>query len=107
MSLTKTITCQIILSMLAIIGCSKDPKKLVESGKKYLAEAKYNEALIELRSAVNLNPQLTEAHYELAVAYLAVGQMPAAKQELERTVLLQPGNMQAQLKYGKDRKSVV
>src|SRR5437762_1210030 len=92
---------QIILAfVLVLVGCSRDPNALLESGKKYLAEGKYNEAAIELRSAINLNPQLAEAHYNLALVYLGVGQLGDANQALEKTISLQPHNMAAQLKHG-------
>jgi tetratricopeptide (TPR) repeat protein len=74
--------------------------KLVDSGKKYLSQGKYNEAVIELRSAISLNPQLADAHYQLALVYLTVGQLRDASQEIQKTVALQPGNLAAQLKYG-------
>src|SRR5262245_29520578 len=100
MLLRKFVVCQMILSILLLLGCYKDPKKFVESGKKFLAESKLNEAMIQLRTAIQLNPQLPEAHYNLALVYLAMGALSEANQELAKTVSLQPGNMPAQLKYG-------
>src|SRR5438874_4321076 len=100
MLLRKSVVCQTILSTLVILGCSKDPKKLVESGKNFLAESKPNEAVIQLRNAIQMNSQLPEAHYNLALAYLALGAVGDATQELEKTVTLQPGNVPAQLKHG-------
>ena len=38
-----------------------------------MAEGKYTDAALELRSAIKLNPQLPEAHYQLALAYLHMG----------------------------------
>src|SRR5262245_53116274 len=100
MSLRRIAVCHMIVSILVLSACSKDPEKLLESGKKYLAESKYSEATIQLRSAINVNPQLAEAHYLLATVYLETGQIADAKQELFKTVQLQPRNTAAQLKHG-------
>src|SRR5262249_13029561 len=100
MLLRKSVVCQTILSILVIMGCSKDPKALVEIGKNFLAESKPDQAVIQLRKAIQLNPQLAEAHYNLALAYLATGALDDANQELEKTVTFQPANMPAQLKHG-------
>src|SRR5262245_31081561 len=89
-----------VLTILILAGCSRDPNRLVESSKKYLAEKKYSEAIIELRNALKLNPQMVEAHYQLALAYLQVGMLGEAKQEINRTIQLQPGNIDAQLMHG-------
>ncbi len=83
MSQRKTFFWILVLSALAILGCSRDPQKLVESGKKYIAAGKYTDAVLELRSAVQLNSQLPEAHYQLAIAYLHMAMTRDADQELE------------------------
>src|SRR5437867_12356107 len=100
MLLKRAVICPTIVFVVVILGCSKNPGKLVDSGKRYLAQGKYSEAAIELRSAINLNPQLAEAHYQLALVYLAVGRFIEASQEIQKAVVLQPGNLAAQLKHG-------
>jgi len=89
-----------ILVVVVLLGCSRDPNKLIESGKKYIAEGKYREATIELRSAIQLSAQSAEAHYQLARAYLYLGSIADANQELNQTVLLQYANLDAQLIRG-------
>ena len=90
----------VVLSVLVMCGCFRNPTRLVESGKKYIAEAKYNDAVIELRNAIKVNPQLAEAHYQLSLAYLHLGSTAEANQEVDRTIVLQPGNRTAQLLHG-------
>src|SRR5262245_33902449 len=96
----KNSVCGMVLASLLVFGCSRDPLKFVESGKKYIAEGKYEAGVIELRNALKINSQLPQAHYELAVAYLHLGRLAEAKQELNRTILVQPQNLPAQLRYG-------
>src|SRR5262245_5061988 len=90
----------VALAGFLMLGCSRDPQKLVQSGVRYMAEGKYNEAVIELKSAIQRNPQLPEAHYQLGLAYLRLGLVAEANQELNRTVVLQPANLAAQLIRG-------
>ncbi len=81
-------------------GCSKDPQKLVASGKAYLAEQKYKEAAIQFKSAINANPQYADAHYQLGLTYLHTQQPLEAAQEFTKVALLDPNNLDAQLKAG-------
>src|SRR5947207_8419327 len=89
----------IIVTIAVVWGCSRDPNELVESAKQYISAGKYNEAVIELRNAIKLNPQLAEAHYQLGLAYLRGGAATDARQEFNRTVLIQTGNAEAQILY--------
>jgi putative PEP-CTERM system TPR-repeat lipoprotein len=81
-----------------IAGCSKDPKKYIASGKQYLAQGKYSEAIIELKNAIKADPNLPEAYYQLALAQLSAGQLGDAYQTLLRTLQLSPYNLDAQLR---------
>src|SRR5215472_2869493 len=90
----------LIVALLFAYACSRDPRKLTENGKKYLAEQKYNEAVIEFRNAIKLSPQLFEAHAGLALAFLGLGQLNDADPEFAKAIPLQPDNMELQLKYG-------
>src|SRR5262245_22594246 len=96
----KNSVCGMVVASLLVFGCSRDPLKFVESGKKYIAEGKYEAGVIELKNALKINSQLPQAHYELAVAYLHLGRLAEAKQELNRTILVQPQNLQPKLRKG-------
>lgn len=85
---------------LAGAACSKDPKEFLDSGKKYFAEQKYSEAAIQLRNAINIDPQMAEAHYQLGQVYIRLGQPRDAAQEFKTVALLDPGNLDAQVKAG-------
>src|ERR1700733_14998012 len=89
----------LLLTLLA--GCSTDPNKqklkYFSSGEKYFKQGKMQEAAIEFRNAVRLDPGFVEAHYQLARAYLGLRNPEAAYQELVETVELNPKNWEAQL----------
>jgi tetratricopeptide (TPR) repeat protein len=85
------------LLVLLFAGCSHDPKKFIVTGKQYLAQGKYREAIIEFRNAVQAAPNFPDAHYQMALGYLVSGEFPDAYQTLLRAVQLDPNNLQAQL----------
>lgn len=61
----------------------------MESGRDFLLEGRYNEAISELSTAVSLDPKLTEAHNLLGVAYDKKGFADRAKESFERAVKLE------------------
>jgi tetratricopeptide (TPR) repeat protein len=91
----------ISLVMLLAAGCSSDPNKekhaYLNSGDKYYQSGKYQEAAIQFRNAIEIDPRLAAAHWQLARAYLRLGNSEAAYHELTETVTLEPGNPDAQL----------
>src|SRR5262249_19932556 len=100
-SMKRLLLCQaLMVNLLLVAACSRDPEQLVASGKKYLAEGKYKEAALEFRAAINAVPGLATAHFELGLTYIAMGQPGNAYQELERAASLDPSDIEAQLKYG-------
>lgn len=92
----------IVASLVA--GCHSDPnvrkQKYLESGKRYSAEGKYNEAIIQFSNALKNDKAYPDAHLELARAYKHLGRYSAAYAEYMRTVSLQPSNAQARVELG-------
>ena len=88
-----------------LVGCSRDPNvrkhKYFESGQRYFEQGKLDEAAIEFRNAIGLDPAYAEAHYQLALVYLNQQQWPRAAQELARTTELQPANYSARAEMAK------
>jgi tetratricopeptide (TPR) repeat protein len=90
-----------LILLLFLSACSRDPQKrkaaYLTSGSKYMAAGKYQEAVIQFRNAIEIDPRFAAAHYRLAQAY---GKLQAPQQtyrELLATVELEPGNADAQL----------
>jgi tetratricopeptide (TPR) repeat protein len=84
---------------LSVAGCSRNPEKYLASGDKYFKAGKYTEAILQYRNAVQVNPRLGKAHFQLAQAYLAVQALQPAYKELQQTVDVDPGNVEAQLQF--------
>ena len=57
--------------------------KQLSLGEKYLSEEKYDEAIVALRRAIEINPNNPEAYLKLADAYIAKGDTQSAIQALE------------------------
>jgi len=85
-------------------GCHGDPnvrkQKYLESGKRYEAAGKYNEAVIQFSNALKIDKSFADGHYELAKTYMHMGQIRIAYSELMYTVTLQPSNYKARLDLG-------
>jgi tetratricopeptide (TPR) repeat protein len=85
------------LVVLSLVACSRNANQYAASGDKYFAAGRYNEAVIQYRNAVQINPKLVRAHYQLSQAYLRLRSIQAAYNELRETVALDPSNSDAQL----------
>jgi tetratricopeptide (TPR) repeat protein len=85
-------------------GCG-DPAKREQQhlsrAEAYLEEGKTAEAVLELRNALQLVPNDARAHHALARAYLAANQSDKALWELQETIRLDAGNLDARLQYGR------
>ncbi len=92
------------VACLGLSGCKHDPnkqkQKYLESGKRYEGDGKYREAVIQFSNALRVDKNFAPAHYELAKTYLQLGSVVAGYQELQRTVQLNPSNLQARLDLG-------
>jgi tetratricopeptide (TPR) repeat protein len=91
--------CLICLLTAALASCNRDPnlrkQKYFESGQKYYAQAKYNEARIQYSNAVQVDPRFADAHYELGRTFLRLGNGGRAYQEFTRTVEVNPADYRA------------
>jgi putative PEP-CTERM system TPR-repeat lipoprotein len=92
------------LAGLTVAGCGRDPevrkREYVESGDAYLKNGKVQEALIEYRNAVQLDPRYAAARVKLADVYVTVGNGGGALNEYVRAADLLPDDAALQVKAG-------
>lgn len=67
----------LLFATVALTGCSRDPevvkREYVQSGDRYAAEGRHQEATIEYRNALQEDPRFGDALVKLAESYRALG----------------------------------
>lgn len=93
-----------LLCVLALAGCSKSPSEKAaahrEKAAAYLKDGKLDEAVLELRSALQAVPKDKEALLRLGEAYLKKGQLGDSFQAYRRAAEIDPKDVEAQVKLG-------
>lgn len=79
----------VLALVVAMLGaCAEKPDTLVDSAKDYLAKGDAKAAVIQLRSALQKNPDVAEARYLLGRTLLDTGDVPTAEKELRKALEL-------------------
>src|SRR5262245_43597673 len=65
---------------------SEEAKSLLSKGLQYLDQARYQQAIAAFRQALETDPHLTTAQYDLGVAYFSNGQFEEARQSFEEVL---------------------
>src|SRR5437016_269455 len=86
------------------VGCAQSPaakkQKYLEKGAKYYTDGKYNEAVVELKNALQIDPKFVPALIVLGRAYRAKSWNADAARELGRAVELDPSSTEARVDLG-------
>ncbi len=81
------------LFLLALVpSCAEDAKSLVGQGLRDLNQARYEAAIGSFRRALELDPTLAIARYDLGVCYFSQGQFDEARRSFEESRRLNPGH---------------
>ena len=87
------------LLLLLLASCTRDPKvraqRELENANKFFAKAKYREAALMYKRALQQDMRFGEAYYRLALTELKLGNYGDAMRGLRRAVELQPNNTDA------------
>lgn len=76
------------------------PKTSIHYGTLAAAKGSLLQAILYFQTALLYDPNLVEAHYDLALAFEQLGWTPSALQEYERTLSLAPGHADAHNNLG-------
>lgn len=91
-----------VLALSVVAGCQSDSEKLegfMSRGDNYSEAERFEEAIIEYRNALQIDPNHAGAHESLAEAYLRTEQFKEGYWELGETIRLDPENIDARLSY--------
>lgn len=97
----------LFLSLLAvafILGACTTPEKAkaqhVARGQALLKDKKFQEAVLEFRSALQIDEKLADAHWGLANAFEGLQRYQEAFDEMRQTAELDPNNLDVRVKLG-------
>lgn len=95
----------LFLLLLSFAGCTRDPIKrksaFVASAEKYVAAGKYDEAIIQYRNALKIDPNSSALYYSLGEAYTRNQQYREALLSFKKSTELDPANTDAKLALAK------
>ncbi|PYM80400.1 MAG: hypothetical protein DME13_23005, partial [Candidatus Rokuibacteriota bacterium] len=90
----KTWRAFLVIGTLLLTACAGGPatkkQQHYSKGTHYLAAGEYNEAVLEFRTALQVDPGFADAHHQLGLTYWHKGWIPDARFELEAAVRLSP-----------------
>ncbi|MEQ1637580.1 MAG: tetratricopeptide repeat protein [Methylococcales bacterium] len=98
------LSCVLLLLSVSLTGCQKAEEKANERlklGAELFKQGDYKKAELELKSAIQADGSVAGSYYYMALLNEKDGQFKAMKENLAQAVALDPGNVDAHLKYGK------
>ncbi len=95
--------CTLLVGALALTGCSNPAKakaEHLERGETFLKDKKFQEASLEFRNVIQIDESSGKGHWGLARAYEGLERFQEAVQEMQRTIDLDPNNLDARVRLG-------
>lgn len=77
-----------LLVALLLVACGDKPEDMISSAKDYLAKNDSKAAVIQIKNALQKNPDMPEARYLLGKALMDSGDAPGAETELRKALAL-------------------
>ena len=79
---------------------------LLEVGQAYLLNKDYDKAITKFSEALRINPHDPEIYYYLGLAYEGAEKFPEAVKTYERTLTLDRGHSNAEIRLGEVMKKI-
>ena len=100
---TRALVTGLLAFSLFLAGCASDEERVVEfldRGDAYVEDGKDEEAIIEYKNVLQIEPENATAHEALSNAFLRIQKPREAYWEMSETVRIDPSNIDARLRYG-------
>ncbi|MCH2187695.1 tetratricopeptide repeat protein, partial [Myxococcota bacterium] len=84
------------------VGCQDSQEQLdgfLEQGNAYLEDEQYQEAIIEFRNVLQIDPNHVEGHRNLSKAYFKAEKVREGYWELSETIRLDPQDIDSRIQY--------
>jgi tetratricopeptide (TPR) repeat protein len=97
----RILLCVLVIALFALAGCTNPEKaknEYLRRGETFLKEARYQEASIEFRNAIQIDEKFAAAHWGLALAFEGLQRFPESIDELKRTMDLDPNHLDSRVK---------
>lgn len=98
---TRWLTLLLLATLVGAAGCSRDlgarKQKYLQSGNRYFNNGRFQEAVIEYKNSIQIDPRFAEGYYRLGLALIQEQQWQSAAQSLGRAIELAPDNLDARL----------
>jgi len=86
---------------ITLAGCAEDdPQQFIKEGKVFIKNGEMESARVKFQSALQINPKLSEAYYQLALIEEEKQEWTAMKQGLEDVISIDPNHLNAHVKLG-------
>jgi tetratricopeptide (TPR) repeat protein len=90
----------VLFAAVVISGCGYSASSYVAKGEEYLTKRKFHDALMQFRSAAEIDDGLAAAHWGMARAFENLGQYNEAVEEIKKTITLDGSNLEAKVRLG-------
>jgi tetratricopeptide (TPR) repeat protein len=95
----------LIVTLLVVAGCSRSPEaqkaRHLERGDKFAAREQHQEAILEYRNVLRLDPANARAIRQLGLSHYSLGEGPSAFRYLLKAQQLTPDDHEVRLKLGR------
>jgi tetratricopeptide (TPR) repeat protein len=95
----------ILVAFLGLHACKQTPEakytRYLQAGKQLMAKKDPSRALLQFRNAASLKPNDPEAFFQMAMAFLALGDYQHGVEGLRKTLLLDPKHAGAQVELSR------
>ncbi len=91
----------IVCLIFVLLGCeAQDPERYIAEGKVFFAQGELENARVQFQNALQLNPELAEAYYSLALVAEQQQNWGRMIRNLADTVTIDPVHLPAQIRLG-------